>query len=184
MDPIAVELTLAETAARRRRALELASASIAVPLRLLALVWLALMPVALVVGRNHLGPFVAVALIAVTVAAWRRFRRAAIAHGVQARLWPWILVVIAATVGGTAASRGGVDHGLPLLNVVGPFAVNALALLALAWALRSRVLAATSGLMLAASGVVGATLTGNVAVAVQLITYAVLLLLACARLAR
>jgi hypothetical protein len=39
-------------------------------------------------------------------------------------------------------------------------------------------------LMLAASGVVGATLTGNVAVAVQLITYAVLLLLACARLAR
>ena len=49
---------------------------------------------------------------------------------------------------------------------------------------RSRVLAATSGLMLAASGVVGATLTGNVAVAVQLITYAVLLLLACARLSR
>jgi hypothetical protein len=46
-----------------------------VPLRLLALAWLVLCPVVLAVGRDHLGPYVGAALLAVTMLAWFRYRR-------------------------------------------------------------------------------------------------------------
>ena len=176
MDPLSAELALTEAAAARRRVRSAARAAMAVPLRLLAVAWIVLIPAVLVVGRNHLAPFVGLSLLAVTVVAWRRYERIAGTTGVRARLWPWIMVAVAALAGGAAASRGGTQHGLPWLNVGGPFVVNALALACLSWLLRSRALAAGTAVMAAISLAVAATMNGDPAVATQLAAYAAVLL--------
>src|ERR1035441_8093863 len=132
VDPIAAELALTETAAAKWRVDQPVRTATAVPLRLLALAWVVLCPIALLVGRNHLGPAVGIALLAVTAVSWVRYRRVARERGVRAHLWPWLAVAVIALGGGGAASRAGTGHGLAWLNIAGPFVVNALALLALA----------------------------------------------------
>jgi hypothetical protein len=175
MDRIVAELTLAETAARRHRTAELVRASMAVPLRLLALAWIVLCPIALIFGRNHLGPFVAMALLLVTILAWRQYRRIGQRHGFRTSLWPWLGVALVAIAGGVAASQGGTQHALPWLNTAGPFIVNALSLLALAWFIRSSWLAYCVAAMVCSSVATIAVLSGDAAVAVQLGLYATLL---------
>ena len=184
MDPIAAELVLAETAATKRRVDGLVRTAMAVPLRLLALAWMVLCPIALLVGRNHLGPAVGIALLAVTALAWVRYRRAARERGVRVRLWPWLAVAVIALAGGAAASRAGTDHGLAWLNIVGPFVINALALMGLAGFVRSRAIGIAAVTMLAISFIIAGTLNGDVAVAVQLAAYSAVLTVASARLAR
>ena len=183
MDPIAAELALTETAAAKRRVDGLVRTAMAVPLRLLALAWIVLCPIALLVGRNHLGPAVGIALLAVTAVSWVRYRRVARERGVRAHLWPWLAVAVIA-LGGGAASRAGTGHGLAWLNIAGPFVVNALALLALAGFVRSRAIGIAAVTMLAMSFIVAGTLSGDVAVAVQLAAYAAVLMVASARIAR
>ena len=176
MDPLSAELALAEAAAARRQVRSASRAAMAVPLRLLAAAWIVLAPTVLVVGRNHLAPFVGLSLLAVTAVAWRRYERIAGTTGIRARLWPWIAVAFAALAGGAAASRGGTQYGLPWLNEGGPFVVNALALACLSWLLRSRALAAGTAVMAAISLAVTATMNGDPAVATQLAAYAAVLL--------
>lgn len=182
MDPLSIELTLAETAAARQRALTSARAAMAVPLRLLAVAWIALCPVALIIGRDHLGPFVGLALLAVTVIAWRRYEHAADETGLRARLWPWLAVAFVALAGGVITSRGGTEMDLPWVNAAGPFLVNAAALGCLAWLVKSRVLAIATGVMAVVSIVVAALFSGDLAVATQLALYALLLLGASSRM--
>jgi hypothetical protein len=184
MDPIAAELALAETAAIKRQVDGLVRTAMAVPLRLLALAWIVLCPIALLVGRNHLGPAVGLALLAVTALAWLQYRRVARERGVRARLWPWLAVAVIALGGGAATSRSGTDHGVAWLNIAGPFVVNALALLALAGFVRSRAIGIAAVTMLAISFIVAGTLSGDVAVAVQLAAYAAVLMVASARIGR
>lgn len=184
MDPLSAELALAEAAAARRRVRAAARAAMAVPLRLLAAAWIVLTPTVLVVGRNHLAPFVGLSLLAVTAAAWRRYQRIAGMTGIRARLWPWIVVAVAALAGGAAASRGGTQYGLPWLNEAGPFIVNALALGCLSWLLRSRALAVGTAVMAAISLAVAATMNGDPAVATQLAAYAAVLLATSAVMGR
>jgi hypothetical protein len=150
----------------------------AVPLQLLALAWVALVPVALVVGRDHLGPFVGLALLGVTLVAWIRYRQIAREHGVSARFWPWLAVAAVALAGGAAASRTGSSHHLAWLNISGPFLINAAALLALARLIRSRNLAVCVAGMIGISATAAMTMRGDSAVAVQLLLYAVALLIA------
>jgi hypothetical protein len=184
MDPFAAELALAETAARQRQVYALARSAMAVPLQLLALAWIALVPVALLVGRNHLGPFVGFALLVVTLMGWTRYRRIAREHGVSARFWPWLAVAVVALAGGAAASRTGTSHHLAWLNIAGPFLVNAVALLALALLIRSRNLAICVAAMIGISVTAAMTMRGDAAVAVQLVLYAVALLVATRRVHR
>lgn len=134
------------------------------------------------VGRDHLGPFVGLALLVVTAMVWWRYRRIAAQQGIQARLWPWLGVASAALVGGVATSRGGTALHWAWLNVAGPFIVNALALLALSALLRSRVLGLAVASMLVTSTVVPAVMSGDSAVATQLGAYAAVLLAASARI--
>jgi hypothetical protein len=182
MDPLSIELTLAETAAARQTALTSARAAMAVPLRLLAVAWIALCPVALIIGRDHLGPFVGLALLAVTVIAWRRYEHAADQTGLRARLWPWLAVAFVALAGGVITSRGGTEMDLPWVNAAGPFLVNAAALGCLAWLVNSRVLAIATAVMAAVSIVVAALFSGDLAVATQLALFALLLLGASSRM--
>jgi len=184
MDPLSAELALSETAAARRRVTSAARTAMTVPLRLLALAWIVLCPTVLLVGRNHLAPFVGLSLLAVTAVAWRRYERIAAATGVRARLWPWVVVAIVALAGGATASRGGTQLGLAWLNEAGPFVVNALVLACLAWLIRSRALAAGTAAMAAISVAVPAVVSGNAAVAAQLAAYATVLLAASAMMAR
>ncbi len=182
MDPLSIELALAETAAATRRALALARAAMVVPLRMLSLAWLVLCPVAVLIGRDHLGPFVGLSLLVVTGLAWRRYRRASDATGVRARLWPWLAVAFVALVGGVLTSRGGTQLDIPWLNEAGPFLINATALACLARLIKSAVLAYAAGLMAVVSVLAAATLTGDTAVAAQLALYALLMLAASARM--
>ena len=176
MDPLSAELALAEAAAARRRVRSAALIAMAVPLRLLAVAWIVLLPTVLVVGRNHLAPFVGLSLLLVTAVAWRRYERISGTSGIRARLWPWMAVAFAALAGGAAASRGGTQYGLPWLNEGGPFVVNALALACLSWLLRSRALAVGTAVMAAISLAVVAIMNGDPAVATQLVAYAAVLL--------
>lgn len=182
MDPIVVELTLAETAYARRRAAAMVRSTMAVPLGLLAAGWIVLCPVALVAGRGHLGPFVGVALLVVTVLAWSRYRSVARDMGVGVRFWPWIAVALVALAGGAGASRLGAEHGVRWMNLAGPFVINALALLALARLIRSGVLAIGAALIIADSIIAAIVLNGDAAVSVQLAADALVLVAAAARL--
>jgi hypothetical protein len=184
MDSLSVELALAEAAAARRRVTSAARAAMAVPLRLLALAWIVLCPTVLLVGRNHLAPFVGLSLLAVTVAAWRRYERISGTTGIKARSWPWLVVAFIALAGGAATSRGGTQHGLPWLNEGGPFVLNAFALACLSWLVRSHALAEGTAIMAAISATVPAIVTGDVAVATQLAAYATVLLVASERMGR
>jgi len=102
MDPLSAELALTEVAAARRRGTSAARAAMAVPLRLLAGAWIVLCPTVLLVGRNHLAPFVAISLLAVTAVAWRRYERIAATTGIKARRWPWLGVAFVALAVATA----------------------------------------------------------------------------------
>lgn len=184
MDPFAADLALAETLAQLRRTSAAIRSAMAVPLRLLAVAWLGLIAVVLAVGRNHLGPFVAAALLAVTAVAALRYRRIAIERGVRARLWPWLAVALVALAGGATASRMGTEQALPWLNVAGPFLVNALALLALARFIRSAELAGCAVVIVLIAAVCAATMHGDAAVAAQLGVDATTLLATSARLSR
>jgi hypothetical protein len=184
VDPLSAELALTEAAAAKRRVKSAARAAMAVPLRLLAVAWIVLCPTVLVVGRNHLAPFVGLSLLAVTAVAWRRYERIAGMTGIRARLWPWIAVALAALAGGAAASRGGTQYGLPWLNEGGPFVMNALALACLSWLLRSRALAVGTAVMAAISLAVAATMNGDPAVATQLAAYATVLLVVSEMMSR
>lgn len=183
MDPLAAELALAETVAARRRTERLARAAMAVPLRVLVVAWVVLCPLALLVGRDHLGPWVGIALLVVTYIAWRRYKRVERAQGIGARLWPWLTVALVAGLGGAACSHAGTVNDLPWLNVAGPFVLNALALAALAWLVRSRALALVTGVMVVVSLVAGGSLHGDLAVAIQFAAYAMLLLTASTMMA-
>jgi hypothetical protein len=113
-----------------------------------------------------------------------QYRRVARERGVRARLWPWLAVAVIALGGGAATSRSGTDHGVAWLNIAGPFVVNALALLALAGFVRSRAIGIAAVTMLAISFIVAGTLSGDVAVAVQLAAYAAVLMVASAWIGR
>jgi hypothetical protein len=184
VDPLAAELALTETAAAKRQVDGLVRTAMAVPLRLLALAWIVLCPIALLVGRNHLGPAAGIALLAVTAVSWVRYRRVARERGVRAHLWPWLAVAVIALIGGATASHSGTSHGLAWLNIAGPFLVNALALLALAGFVRSRAIGNAAVTMLAISFIIAGTLSGDLAVAAQLAAYAAVLMVATARIGR
>src|SRR5665213_1799511 len=161
VDPLVAELALTEASTAKRRVDGLVRTAMAVPLRLLALAWIVLCPIALLVGRNHLGPAVGIALLAVTAVSGVRYRQVAHERGVRAHLWPWLAVAVIALGGGAAASRAGTGHGLAWLNIAGPFVVNALALLALAGFVRSRAIGIAAVTMLAMSFIVAGTLSGT-----------------------
>lgn len=182
MDPLVAELSLVETAAARERGLRVARAQLALPLRGLAFAWLLLCPVALLIGRNHLAPFVAVSLLGVTFTSWRRYRSSARQLGARGRLWPWIVVALIAQFGGMSASITGTTHHLPWLNAAGPFVINATALLLLAWTVRSRAIALASGLMWLISVITVLIATGDGAVTTQLALYAAVLVVLSGRL--
>lgn len=182
MDPLAAELALAETAARRREAQHLARVAMSGPLLMLALAWLLLAPAAVLIGREHLGPFVGVALAVVTVVSWRRYRAIATERGFRAPLWPWLGVAVVALVGGAAASHTGQVNHQEFTNLAGPFLLTDLALLLLGAFLRSVDLAVAAVLMAVVAVASGLLINGDVAVAVELCLHALLLLGACARL--
>jgi len=133
---------------------------------------------------DHLAPFVAISLLAVTAVAWRRYDRIAATTGIKARRWPWLGVAFVALAGGAAASRAGTQHALPWLNEGGPFVVNALALASLSWLVRSRALAVATAIMAAISLAVPAIISGDPAVAIQLAAYATVLVVAAEMMSR
>jgi hypothetical protein len=173
-DPLIAELAYRETVAARERVRAVRRA-ITLPLRMLAAVDLVGSVVVLAIGRFHLLGYFAPAFLTVLVVSGWWYRRYAITHGLLLPASPWLFILLATLVAGAGMSRLGVALDKPWISDFGPcLAFTVGAALTAAW-LRSQRLALTAAGMLAASAVVSLVASGDLAVALQLAAFGVLI---------
>lgn len=173
-DPLTAELAYREAVAVRSRVRGIQLA-ITLPLRLLAAVDLVGAVVVLVIGRFHLLAYFAPSYLAVLGLSGWWYRRYATKHGLLLPVRPWVLILVATTVAAASMSRLGVALDEPWVSDFGPcLAITVGVALTALW-LRSRRLALTAVAMLVATAVVSMAAAGDVAVALQLAAYGVLL---------
>jgi hypothetical protein len=173
-DPLIAELAYREAAAARERVRAVRRA-ITLPLRLLAVADLGGAVVVLLIGRFHLLSYFAPAFLTVlAVSAWW-YRRYAATNGLLLPARPWLMILLATLVAGASTSRLGVALDRPWVSDFGPCLAIALGTaLTAAW-LQSRRLAVTAAGMVAASAAVSLVASGDLAVALQLGAFGVLI---------
>jgi len=174
LDPLTAELAYREAAAAREHVRAIQRA-IKLPLRLLATADLAGAVVVLLIGRFHLLAYFAPAYLGVLVASGWWYRRYATRHGLLLPVRPWVLILVATLAAGASMSRLGVALEEPWISDFGPCLALAVGTALTAWWLRSRRLALTASAMLASTAVVSLAADGDVAVALQLGAFGLLL---------
>lgn len=173
-DPLITELAYRETVAARERVRAIRRA-ITLPLRLLAVVDMGGAVVVLVIGRFHLLGYFAPAFLAILVVSAWWYRRYAATNGLLLPARPWLLILLATLVAGASMSQLGVALDRPWVSDFGPcLAFTVGTALTAAW-LQSRRLALTAVGMIAASAVVSLAASGDLAVALQLAAFGVLI---------
>lgn len=180
MDPLVAELTVVEVEARLARS-RARAASLPTILILIGLVDVGGSIAVLVLGRDHLLAYFVPAQVLAFVLAFRRYRHQAQRTGYQPSLRPWIVTAAAVTAAAAAGSRVGFALDSEPLTVSLPFLAYAGGYLALArWARNS--LLTTAVLCMPLVTLVAVLIAeGDVAVALQLVTYGVILLVVAAR---
>jgi hypothetical protein len=173
-DPLVAELAYREATAAMSRTRSIRRA-IALPLRLMAAVYLVGAVVVLVIGQFHLLAYFGPALICVLATSFWWYRRYARTRGLWFPVWPWVAIIVVSTLLGATVSHDGLTSGRQWVSDVGPPLVLAAAVgVAAAW-LRSWRLAATAVAMGAASALVATVAHGDAAISLQLIAYSALL---------
>jgi len=173
-DPLVAELAYREAVAARDRVRGIQRA-ITLPLRLLAAADLAGAIVVLIIGRFHLLAYFAPAYVAVLVVSGWWYRRYAAEHGLLLPVRPWVLILVATLAVGASMSRLGVALDKPWVSDFGPcLTVAAGTALTACW-LRSHRLALTAIAMVASTALVSLAAEGDLAVALQLTAFGVLL---------
>ena len=147
------------------------------PLAFFGLIYIGAVPLALVVHRDHLGPYFLVALIASSFATARYYRRSGENDGIETSPWPWLATSIAMIVGGAVASRAGFELHSTFINSSGPFLVVAGVFLAFSVTARSRFLLVDALIMAGICTVAIPIADGDRRIASQAAAFAVLLLL-------
>ena len=173
-DPLIAELAYRETVAARERVRAVRRA-ITLPLRLVAVMDLGGAVAVLVIGRFHLLSYFAPASLAVLVVSTWWYRRYAATHGLLLPARPWVLILVATLAAGASMSRLGVALDRPWISDFGPCLAFTVGTALTATWLRSRRLALTAVGMVAASAAVSLVASGDLAVALQLAAFGVLI---------
>lgn len=173
-DPLVAELAYREATAAMSHTRSIRRA-IALPLRLLAAVYLVGAVVVLVIGQFHLLAYFGPALIGVLATSFWWYRRYARTRGLLFPVWPWVAIIVVSTLIGATVSHDGLTSGRQWVSDVGPPLVLAAAIGVVAVWLHSWRLAATAVAMGAATAVVATVVQGDVAISLQLIAYSALL---------
>jgi hypothetical protein len=176
-DPLVAELAYREAAAARDRVRAIQRA-ITLPLRLLATADLVGAVAAMVIGQYHLLSYFAPAYGLVLVGSGWWYRRYAARHGMQLPVRPWVLILVATLTVGATMSRLGVALDEQWVSDFGPCLAFAVGTgITAAW-LGSTRLALTAIAMVASTAVVSLAAEGDLAVALQLAAFGILLWLA------
>ncbi len=173
-DPLVAELAYRDATAAMARTRSIRRA-IALPLRLLAVVYLVGAVVVLVIGQFHLLIFFGPALVCVLATSFWWYRRYARTRGLWFPVWPWVAIIVVSTLLGATVSHDGLTSGRQWVSDAGPPLVLAAAIGVVAAWLRSWRLAATAVAMGAATGVIATVAHGNAAISLQLLAYSALL---------
>ena len=179
-DPWVADLTLAEVDAARRRGRKMV-ARLRFPLLALAGLHLCSAVWALTAGRHRIASFYGPGLI--VVAAWSgwRARRDAHAHGVQVKVAPWLATAVTLLVLSAAVARWADVRGHRTVEVVGPAMVFALGIVAFGLWGRAGPVVGAGAMMVAVSMATPLVASGDAAVALQLVGYALVLVVAALR---
>ncbi|MCB0978775.1 MAG: hypothetical protein KDB02_15080 [Acidimicrobiales bacterium] len=175
LDPLAAELAYREAIGVISRTYAIRRA-IALPLRLLAAVYLVGAAVVLVVGQFHLLAYFGPALGGVVGTSFWWYRRYARTCGLWFPVWPWVVIIVVSTFLGATVSHDGMTTGRQWVSDFGPPLVLAAAVGVVAAWLRSWRLAATATAMAVATALAATVAQGNAAVALQLLAYSALML--------
>jgi hypothetical protein len=173
-DPWVAELAYREAVAVRERVRAIQRA-ITLPLRLVATADLAGAIVVMVIGRFHLLAYFAPAYICVLAVSGWWYRRYATTHGLLLPVRPWVLILVATLAAGASMSRLGVALDEPRVSDFGPCLAFAVGTALTAGWLRSPRLALTAIAMVASTALVSLAADGDLAVALQLTAFGVLL---------
>ena len=173
-DPLVAELAYRETLAARERVRAIRRA-ITLPLRLLAAADLIGAVVVMVIGQFHMLAYFAPAYLAVLTASGWWYRRYATRHGLLLPVWPWVAILAASLLVGASMSRLGVALDQSWISDFGPpLALIAGTALTAGWLRSGRLARAATG-MLAATALVSLVASGDLAVALQLTAFGILL---------
>jgi hypothetical protein len=173
-DPLVAELAYREVVAARERVRAIRRA-ITLPLRLNAAVDLMGAIVVMVIGRFHLLAYFAPAYVVVLAASAWWYHRYAVRHGLQLPVRPWVLILVATLAAGASMSRLGVALDKSWVSDFGPCLAFTVGTGLTAYWLRSHRLALTAIAMVASTAVVSLAARGDLAVALQLLAFGVLL---------
>lgn len=173
-DPWVADLALAEVQALRRRN-RARVGLLRFPLLGLAALQLCSAAWALAVGRDHLAMFYAPGLLLVAGLSGRNARRSAQSRGVQVKVYPWMVTALILLMLSACVSRWGFAHGLTLVEEIGPGLVFAIGILGFGIWVRNSTLTLASSAMIATSLLSPVIVTGDAAVALQLVAFAVFL---------
>ncbi len=146
------------------------------PLLVFGLIYLGAVPLALVLHRNHLGPYFFVALVTGSLLTARHYRRNGESEGIETSPWPWLATSVAMTVSGTIASRTGFELHSTFINSTGPFLAVACFFLGFSLIARSALLFADSLIMAVICTVAIPIVNGNQRIAVEAAAFGLLLL--------
>ena len=173
-DPLVAEFAYRETVAVRERVRAI-QRSMTLPLRLLATADLVGAVVVLVIGRVHLLGYFAPAYIGVLVVSGWWYRRYATRHGLLLPVRPWVVILVMTVAAGASMSRLGVALDKPWVSDFGPCLAIAVGTALTAGWLRSNRLAVTATAMVASTALVSLVADGDLAIALQLTAFGLLL---------
>jgi hypothetical protein len=170
-DPWVADLALAEVEAVRRR--NRARVGM-LPFPLLGLAALQLCSAAwtLRFGRDHLAMFYAPGLLLVAGLSGLNARRTAHSRGVQVKVYPWMLTALILLALSASVSRWGFAQGLTLVEEIGPGLVFAIGILGFGKWVHNSTLTLAGSAMITTSLLSPAIVTGDAAVALQLVAFA------------
>ncbi len=173
-DPWVADLTLAEVRAVRRRN-RARVGTLRFPLLALAVLQLCSAAWTLAVGRDHVAILYAPGLLLVAGLSGLNARRSARAQGVQVKVYPWMVTALILLVLSASVSRWGFAHGLTLVEQVGPGLVFAIGMLGFGIWVRNSTLTLASAAMMTTSVLSPVIATGDAAIALQMVAFAVFL---------
>lgn len=173
-DPLVAELAYRETLAAWAQTRSIRRA-IALPLRLLAVVYVVGAALALPIGQYHLLSYFGPAFLGVLVVSLWWYRRYARMRGLLFPVWPWVVIIGVSLLAGASLSHAGLTTGRQWLSDMGPPLALAAAIAVVAGWLRSWRLGVTAAAMAAVTALIALVARGNTAIALQLVAYGTLL---------